>query len=376
MLSKKGCVLKRVCFLTSVHQALDSRIFYKECTSLAEDGFRVTLIAQNDCDEYINGVRIKAVKKQERRISRLIKTNLQILYKAFRENADVYHLHDPELILVGLILKILGKRVIYDVHEDYPSDVQIKRWIPSHLRKAAALIVGRIEEIAANNFDGIIVVTHSLLERFPSERTILVRNYPSVNEYSVLSIDDYRKRKNFLVYFGGLTVSRGLREMVTAVGLMPGYLEATLVLAGKYDPPGIEVEIMKLEGWKRVEYLGWLSKSQMDDVLARAKIGLVLLHPNVYWHGLPTKLFEYMSAAIPVIASKHASWSSIVKDSKCGVLVDSYNPEEIADAILSMLRRPEDAYEMGINGREAVESIYNWRRECEKLLDLYFGLFN
>jgi len=100
--------------------------------------------------------------------------------------------------------------------------------------------------------------------------------------------------------------------------------------------------------------------------------GLVLYHPVPnHTDAQPNKLFEYMSAGIPVISSNFPLWKEIVEGHQCGICVDPLKPDEIAKAIQWILDNPEKAKKMGENGRRAVEEKYNHTVEEKKLLTLY-----
>ena len=141
----------RICHLTSVHAWNDVRIFLKECRSLADAGYDVTLLAPNCSSRVKDRVTIKCTSALYRggRLSRFILTTWRTYKEAKSIDADVYHFHDPELIPYGLLLRGQGKRVIYDVHEDVPEDILIKDWIPASIRKPLALIIKLFEDWAA-----------------------------------------------------------------------------------------------------------------------------------------------------------------------------------------------------------------------------------
>jgi glycosyltransferase involved in cell wall biosynthesis len=105
-------------------------------------------------------------------------------------------------------------------------------------------------------------------------------------------------------------------------------------------------------------------------VLRGARVGLLVLHPvEAHLESLPIKLFEYMAAGIPVVASDFPAWRELVGDA--GLLVDPYDVGAIAGAIDTLLDDPQAAEAMGARGRAAVADRYGWEGEAERLLSLY-----
>jgi len=361
-----------VVHLTSVHSPLDHRIFHKECLALADSGHEVLLIAPDDGEVTDERVRIHTVPKPTGRFERMTRTLGELYRAAMAIDADVYHFHDPELLPLGMLLKLRGKRVVYDVHEDLPRQIQSKYWIPRWLRPLVAFGVAVAERPAAGILDGIVAATPRIARRFPRRKTETVRNFPVVEELAAAAGLDYCSRGPIVTYVGAITEERGIREMVEAVGRLPESLGVRLHLAGRFVPAGLCEEVSRLEGWKRVNYSGFQSRKGVAELLGKSRAGLVLLHPEPnYVEALPVKLFEYMAAGLPVIVSDFPLWREIVGSAKCGVLVDPRDSGAIADAARWILDHPEEAEQMGRKGRDAVLQQYNWRSEAEKLIKFY-----
>ena len=368
LIKKPNNIYKKVCILTSVHPPFDTRIFHKEARSLVKAGYDVSLIAQYDIDEIVDGIRILPLSKQKNRLERMTKTVWAAYRKALEIDADIYHFHDPELILIGLLLNRRGKRVIYDVHEDVPRQNLSKAYIPALFRRPISLMIGALEAFSAKRFDGVVTATPFINRRFLElgANAINVNNYPIDSELYTAETQ-WEKKEKAACYIGGIAGIRGAFEMVEAIG-KTGY---RLILAGDFEP-GLEDQLKRLLGWRQVETLGFVDREGVRATMARSMAGMVLFYPEPnHIDAQPNKMFEYMSAGIPIIASNFPLWREIVEGAKCGICVDPLNPEEIADAEVYLFENPKEAEEMGKRGRIAVEEQYNWSMEEKKLLRLY-----
>jgi glycosyltransferase involved in cell wall biosynthesis len=366
----------KICHLTSVHPAEDIRIFVKECRYLQQSGFDTTLIVANSNTYNKDGVKIVGVDVNAgNRYLRILKGPQKVYKKALEIDADVYHFHDPELLPVGLMLKRKGKKVIYDVHEDVPEQVLSKEWIPSFLRQSISKVVKGIEKFSSKRFDAVVTATPTINQRFKTynSNSVSIHNFPITNELITenLSSSDQVAHKT-AIYIGGITKLRGIEEMVDAMELVNKSEPIQLTLAGKFSPESLEEQVKGRSGWKYINHAGWLSREEVKEHLGQAFVGLVLLRPEPrYMVSYPIKLFEYMSAGIPVIASNFPVWKEIIEESQCGICVDPLNIQEISEAILWFYKNPGEAEKLGRNGREAILNKYSWENEAARLTALY-----
>jgi glycosyltransferase involved in cell wall biosynthesis len=362
----------KVVHMTSAHSVVDTRIFLKECRALSDAGYEVVLVGQHEADEEREGVRTRGVPRPRNRLDRMVGTSLRVLVRALGERAAIYHFHDPELIPAGILLRLVGKKVVYDAHENVSKQILGKPWIPKGLRRPVSRVIHCLELVGVRFFSGIVAATPAIAAQFPPRKTVVVQNFPILDELTKPNPTPYGERPPWIAYVGGISAVRGIGDMVTALGRLPNGSSIRLKLVGKFMPESLRGEIEALPGWSHVDYLGWQSRLEVAAVLDRSRIGLVLFHPHPnHIEAQPNKLFEYMSAGLPVIASDFPLWREIVLGASCGVVVDPLDPDAIADAIHWLLKNPVDAQHMGERGRKAVLETYNWVAEAQNLLRFY-----
>jgi glycosyltransferase involved in cell wall biosynthesis len=345
------------------------------CSSLAENKEQnvYLIVADGNGAEVKSGVNIIDVgPKTGGRLSRMTETVYKIYSKARELDADIYHLHDPELMPIGIKLKKLGKKVIFDAHEDLPKQLLGKPYLNKYNKIFLSKMVALYERYACSKFDAIITATPFIRGRFSEINTsaVDINNFPILNE--LFSDVDWSLKKNEIAYIGGISKIRGVHEIVKAMKYTHG---VKLNLAGSFSEPEVETVVKKYEGWLSVNELGFLSRSEVAQVLGYSKIGLVTFLPSPnHIDAQPNKMFEYMSAGIPVIASNFPLWQEIVLGNKCGLCVDPMDPKAIGEAIQYLIDHPEEAEQMGKNGQIAVEVKYNWGIEQSKLKEVYSNL--
>ena len=367
----------KVVHLTSVHTASDVRVFHKECKSLARSGKHVVLVVPREGDEVVDSVEVKGVRVSGGRFVRMTRTAWSLYREALRQNGDVYHFHDPELLPLGLLLAARGRAVVYDIHEDTPADILHKDYIPRRLRRPLMWSVRKLEDTACRRFSGLIAATHTIAERFCpiNANTVVVHNYPMLDEIAPSEDLPWNERPPAMVYIGSISERRGIREILRALALLPSACPAEMMLAGPFSPNGLLTELEALPGWAGVQYLGVLNRPSIANLLSRVRLGLMVLQPEPnFVNAMPIKLFEYMAAGIPVIASDFPLWRRIIGEAGCGVLVDPQNPQAIAQAMEYLLTHDAEAEAMGRRGRKAACELYNWNSEERVLLKFYSEL--
>jgi len=359
--------------IASTHRPFDSRIFRKECRSLARAGYRVTVLVPHERDEVVDGVRIKAVPLPSTGAERLRRTLTQLYRAALRESTEaVFHFHDVELIFHMLRLSARGRTIVYDAHELTRLQTRTQKWIPAVLRPLVARILQAAEQIGDRWFDGMIAAWPEILDQFDNPNRALVRNFPLTDGYRSPGTTPYADRPRRVIYMGGLTESRGLVQMLEAMSLLPESALSELRLAGTFHPPELRESAKSMKGIERTICLGWLQHDELVRELDQARVGLsVLLPVGQYRIAHPTKVFQYMAAGIPVVASDFPFLRDVIDRHRCGLLVNPEDPAAIADAVGYLLEHPEEAAEMGQRGIRAARYHFDWSSEERSLLTLY-----
>lgn len=368
-MNKRG---RRICHITTVHPRYDTRIFVKECVSLAKQGYDVHLIvADGKGDETKDGVKIHDIGKPASRIARLLFYSRKIRLKAQQLDADLYHFHDPELLRVGAKLKRGKKNVVYDTHEDVPRQMLTKAYLPKPIWKIVSFLFEQYEIRVSKKLSGVVAATPFIRDRFLKfqPRVTEVQNFPFLKEFNHTPEGDISESEKGVCYVGAITKVRGIFSIVEALSYVDGVV---LFLGGWFESEDLRQEVMKTPGWDRVKELGFLSREQVSATMKNSIAGLVVLQPTInYLDSIPVKMFEYMAAGIPVIASDFPYWRKLLDGVDCALFVDPNDPREIAEAIQWIISNPEQAKAMGELGKKAVQEKYNWQHEEQKLLKIY-----
>ena len=363
----------KIAHLTSVHRPFDVRIFEKHCRSFAEVGHPVVLVARCDRDQVVDGVTLKAVPNPKGRISRMTLTAFRVFREARKQDADLYVIHDAELLPWARLLRLLGKTVIYDMHENVPKDILSKTWIPQVLRRPLSAFMRFAEHLLIGRMP-VIYAESSYANDYPwIKQSVVARNFARVNTFGEI---EPRTATPSIAYVGAVSRDRG--SLVTLAALQELKRRGITVAwqcVGPISPAEHQSELAELVRKGELEnvvFYGYLERTEAISKVKNCHVGLAVLLPEPnFVSSYPTKLFEYMALGMPVVASDFPLYREVVDACECGICVDPTDAHQLADAIQRLLQQPDWARQCGERGRKAVHETYNWDVEFRKLSRFY-----
>jgi len=367
-----GSMKKRVCHLSSVHVATDTRIFYRYCKHLTEN-YAVTLIAVHPKEEINQGIHIIPFRRFKNKLPRVCLTWFLMFFKAIRVGADLYHIHDPELIPCGLLLRLMGKKVVLDIHENVAEDIFDKPWIPA--KKVLYSCFHFFEKRAVKRMP-VILAEQSYETRYQKMGAdfTTVLNYVDLPFFRPFS-ENVNRTSNRIFYMGILLESRGLQQIAEALFMLKkqGHIIEFDVVGELYS--SLEKQLHALPFWNdvsaHIHFHGRLTLEKGYEISRKAAVGMCIIQPmKNSVESYPTKMFEYMAIGLPQVTSHFPLYRSVVEENNVGICVDPSNAHEIATAILSIMQDSARAENMRQCGLQAANK-YVWAGEMEKVFTLY-----
>ena len=359
----------RVVHLTTVHHALDPRIFWKECVSLQQGGYDVALVAQHAQRETRTGVDIVPLPMARGRYRRAALQ--RPAYRAARAlGAALYHVHDPEVLPVAFALKrATGARIVYDMHEN--NFVQ---------RGAERALARRLERWAFGWVDHVVLAEASYEAVLPeaTPRTIIL-NYFRPFQQTEPRVPERAGPGLRLLYAGVQAHDRGLsllldlmthartrrrRWHLTLAGI--GYRAADRAAAeARLRAEHLEDAVRRI-GWEA--YVPWPA---LEPHFAEAHVGLALLNPLPNFTGsVPTKFYEYLFFGLPLLCTDVPLWRSFVEQHGCGAVVPPGDAEAAADVLAAWDDDPA-RYRRLAEAAAAAAPQFLWSAMERRLLALY-----
>lgn len=333
----------------------------------------------------IEWIHLKAPQGQMRLIFYLPFLYRAIIKKVWGRSFDVVHCTHLILLPISVIIgRIKKAKIVYDVYERH--SITMARYFP--LSRLVRFIIEWFEDQWVRRVDYVLTVD--------SPQDFLERRYKKNNSnvqvlYNVPPLDHHISHESLnevaygshstIVYVGGLSRDKGVLMAIEAMKRVKRALpQSHLLMIGTFhDSEQEAIELIdRYELNHHIKLIQWLPYGEMMAYLQRAQVGIALHQPCEKFlyvsKGTGRKFFTYMQAGLPIVGPEFGEIGQVVREEKCGILVDTTDPEQIAKAIIHLLENPEEARAMGQRGRRAIEEKYNWDIEKKKLLQAYAKL--
>ena len=365
--------MRSICHFSTVHRVDDTRVFFREVKGLLSHGIEVTLIARKGTvlpgHENLRTIIFPEFKS---RLVRMTFGNLKMFRLVHRIKADVYQFHDPELLVAGLCLRLLGKKVVYDVHEDVKKQILSKQYLTSFKRRMLSGFIGGLERNLVKYFSGIVCVIPNMLEDFDIERKVLFRNFPDPT--AILNAKPVPKGRKFrIIYPGSLSENRGIIDVLDAIEMLGNDIE--LVLLGRFSDLAFEKRCRDHQAWKKVRYEGRVPLGSVYSEILSADLGLQYVKDRPsYRVGYPVKVFEFLSAGLPTIVSDIGNRRSLFGEH--AIYVKAENPAELSCKIREVQKNIVEFRRRASDNAASFREHHNYEHELNKYILFFESVSN
>ncbi|GAB5473187.1 MAG: glycosyltransferase family 4 protein [Maribacter sp.] len=365
----------KIVHLTTVHPRRDTRIFYRECISLKNEGYDTyLLVADGLGNEKVEGVQVIDMGKEKSRIKNFFAGYRKIIDQVKQLQPKLVHLHDPELIVVGRKIQKMGIPVVFDIHENIAVQILDKQYIPKFLRSPISWVYKKIEQRCIKHLH-LILAEHSYEEVYTArgKSLTIVLNMPDLEHFT--PYQTLERHGNEIFYIGGISNERGLDVTLSALKLLK---QRGVSFFMHYIGPISKEKLAALdlaEIEDAIKFYGRMDSKKGFEISKACRVGLSVLKPiKNYVGSYSTKIFEYMAIGLPVITSNFPLYQNVVEKYDCGFCIEPSSKEELADSIERLLREGTLGQRMGQNGIKAVTEQFNWSNEKEKLSSTYSSI--
>jgi glycosyltransferase involved in cell wall biosynthesis len=375
----------KVSHVTIGHEVTDTRILRRECAILRDSGFQVTLMAQNDQSDTINGINISSLPVLGVRWFKRFPLMLPILWRLLKGEEQLLHFHDPDLLPVMLVVSLVTRKpVVWDVHEDYQSVIAYnnKLWSSKLSRVCGSLYAALELRICSLVKAVVVTVSEPIANRYQKAgiKVITCANYVDHRQVP-FPVEAKPSDPPLVIMSGSVQHPFAPLRLLEAFAAVRRKLPCRLGFFGYFYPHSLREEIMEHASKLGVEHsvecggpYPW--RQLVCDLIASARVGVLLCDPEMVNHRstTPNRLFEYWANGVPAICSRGTVSGDLVEGQRGGLTVPYQSTEAISEALERFLLDEAYAKKLGMNGRRSVDEKYNWSEEGAKLVRLYKDL--
>ena len=370
---------RSIAIVTSIHSDFDSRI-WKHARGLVRAGYDVNFICpwKIKSGSQYEGVHFHTFERVTHRGLRPFQIPRRMMAKLvpILRRVQLVHFHDIDILPWMTLLSFL-KPVVYDVHENYPEEMLVREWIPKPFRRVLHFGVYWVQLFCSLKIRNVVLVAPSYDSGFTSNylRRIYFRNLATVELMKHVA-PDYLTRSPGVIFTGSQYVNNGTLLLLNIAEICKRSApDLPFYLTDRFEDLAFRarvVESIEARQLTNIHFLPNVKPHELMPVLNRATVAVSpSLRVPQQIKGFHTKLYEYMAAGLPMVASELPHESELIGKNNCGILARPEDPESFAAAILELAHNRERAFELGKNGQTAFHNYYSWESELPKLLDFY-----
>ena len=360
---------------STTHRQFDARIYKNECLSLVKLGHKISIIVPSADVEVTNAINFHQLNIGTKPWMRASAGVVLVFFKALRLRPTVLHVHDPELVVAALLLKLItGCTIVYDAHENYEGMIRDT----SLSRYAKELITGALDliyRIALPKFDLIVTVCPSMAKRYYkyNDKVLVLQNYPRMHVSKEARKEPLMNNK-FKILYSGTVISQG--TILDALLVLRKSVHIEYHVAGYYSDDF--VKMVREKGLDdNVVFHGLLTRDQLVLLSRSCHCGIQLLeyNHNVGWDTGTmgnTKIFDYLGFGLPIIVTDFKIWQeNILNKYECGIAVQPDSVDELIDAVTFYITHETIRETHASNALKAFEREFNYELIEQNLLNAY-----
>ena len=366
---------KKIAFVSVINDLVTDNRVNKSCMALIECGYDVTLVGRKLSNSLpipnwtFKTIRLKMIFKKGPLFYFFF--NLRLFFVGLINKTDLFYANDLDTLApMFLLSKLKKKPLIYDSHELFCEVPELKS---SRIKKS---IWQKLEGYIIPKLQTCITVNVSIAKIYEAKYNVpfhIIRNISDFDQSFIpksrvqLSLPE--DKKIILLQGAGINVDRGAEELIDAMEFVQN---AVLYIIGSGDVwENLKQKVSFNKSIQnKVVLINKLPKSELINYTFNADLGLSIdKNTNLnYLYSLPNKIFDYIQAEIPILASRLPEIENIILQYKIGDFIDDHNPKTIANKLNEML------YSQQLSSYKKYLAIakkeITWKSEKEKLLTI------
>ncbi len=369
----------KICFVTSMHEWNDDRIFERAAVGLVSLGHEVIFVAPADKDMESEGVFIKAIPRR-RRFKKHILSPREAFIRMKKVEADIYHFYNPNMMWLMRGWAKKGHAVFIDIHENYEARVNSLP-LPAGMRAIGVRCYRRLENWFCSYYNGVTVVTKTMATKLASSGTaiLVVDNVPYLKRLEQVQLAKNKDSRPTIITSGSHSEARNCMKAVEALPLIAKEVpDVKMKFVGRFQPASYEQDLINKANELGVSanfetegMMPWLANFKR---ISTAHVGCVFYNDNLNNRAtLPNRLYEYMYVGLAVLGEDFPEVRNVLFKNQCGSVVNSQDSKDIADKAIHLIKNPAQLMDYSRNARKGILETHNFEKVLVELERFYYN---